>query len=89
MNWVTIGATQAFDLAVVQDGTVVVGSSHYLLGGASGPKVHSLQTVTHLASDVATLVGVTQAQLDLEGECTRRDAALVMGGHSKHLIQSI
>ena len=65
MNWVTIGATQAFDLAVVQDGTGVLVSGRYRLGGASGPKVHGLQTVSHLASAVATTVGVTQAQLAL------------------------
>ena len=56
-------AAPAFDLVVVQDGAGVVVPGRYLLGGASGPELHSLQRVTHLASAVATVVGVTQAKV--------------------------
>ena len=41
----------------------MVVSGHYLLDGASGPQVHAWQTVSHLASAVATVVGVTQAKV--------------------------
>ena len=41
----------------------MVFSGRYLLGGASGPELHSLQRVSHLASAVATVVGVTQAKV--------------------------